>query len=385
MSPRSLTGDLDRTDPATPPATAAAALELQLNRPRLTVHEMQVALETARGLAVRGAGRGCAAPGHDTWQEDSTATAPPVAPDEPAAVGLPSLGVGEGSRPDDRHETWLPTHDGPVSLAGLAAPRSRAVRGSTATPAMPARRPIRQRAAQTSRTVAPLNPALSAAAATYATRIVVVPACGGAGATTVAVLLAAAVSPSMATMLVASGPDRGALIARADARGRDGATLKLAALARDEPAGKFDTATACAVFAAAATSEMAAVLDWSSPEQLPATVWAAATHVLVVAPATSPGLLAAEHAAQTWEANLNGTTAISVLTVDVRGRSQRRAGRASLARLRAVQLPVTCMPYDPALADDPRVHWPALRPRTRAAVISVLSQILSDHHRKDPK
>jgi hypothetical protein len=122
------------------------------------------------------------------------------------------------------------------------------------------------------------------------------------------------------------------------------------------------------------------LLDWSCLAPLPERVWVAATHVLIVAPATSPGLLDAEYLVQGL-AGAPESAPLSVITVDVRGRSPRRAGRAALARLKALDLPVAALPYDPALADDPRVRWPTLRRRTRSAVAATLTHVL--HERDD--
>ena len=73
---------------------------------------------------------------------------------------------------------------------------------------------------------------------------------------------------------------------------------------------------------------------------------------------------------------------MSLLTIDVRGRAPRRPGRAALARLRALRIPIAGVPYDRALADDPRIHWPSLRPRTRAAIFTALTQMLQREDQK---
>lgn len=257
-----------------------------------------------------------------------------------------------------------------------------------------------------------MDPALAAAAAAAPPRIIVVPACGGAGATTTAVLLAAGLAPACGAILLAGGPDRGALAIRSNAEGGDPAAL--AEWARQHPrrplridtpgvaigtSGQDDLVvaassrrpgqdpltadTALALLSSAAATSAAVVLDWGSPpDPVPDSMWAAATSVVVVAPATSPGLCDGEYTVEQIEVARPERASLSLLTVDVRGRAPRRAGRAALARLRALQIPVAAVPHDPALADDPRVHWPSVRPRTRAAVLAALTQLL---HREDER
>ena len=359
-----------------------------------------------------GADRSRAALCHDDALEGLPPVTPPIVASEPVPNDArPSAERQTATHDGDRPEPWLPAHDGPVSLTGVAAPRTRTVRRSTATLDKASRRPSKPRPASGNK-AAVLDPALAAAAAAAPPRILIVSACGGSGATTAAVLLGAALAPAVATVLVAGGADRGALAVRADAHGGDvdqiaawSATrpeqrralpdgtatadagtgrVNVAAAGRDEH-GHLDPAAACNVFTTLAAHGWAGVLDWSSAALPPRQAFAAATHVLVTAPATSPGLLDAEYALEALQAALPASMPLSLLTVDVRGRNPRRAGRAALARLRALQLPITPLPYDPALADEPRVHWPALRPRTRTAVTSALSQLLPEHHRKDPK
>ncbi len=437
-SPQPLTDVVDFEPDTAPTARVDEVLHAATGRQRLTVREMQIALEAARCLAGDGqrahlAERPAAAFGQGdqtagglvNWSgadrgrgamcHDGLDAVSPVTPRLGAAEGHgtaahPDTGGEPGPGADERGESWLPAHDGPVSLTGVAAPRTRTVRRTAATPDKAARRPSKQRTPPVSKS-STLDPGLAAAAVAAPPRIVIVAACGGAGATTAAVLLGAALAPVVSTMVVASGADRGALAVRADAHAGDGAqlaawarhhnqllpipngtatgnagtgALTLAAAGREEPDGDFDTTTACDLFVAAAAGGLAVLLDWSSSAPPPGHAWTSATHVLVTAPATSPGLLAAEYTVEDL-AGMAAATPLSVLTIDVRGRSPRRAGRAALARLRALQLPVTAIPYDPALADELRVHWPALRPRTRTAVVGALSELLRDHHRKGPK
>lgn len=465
MSPRSLTDDpVEATSSAAPPRTSGRAATPAR---RLTVREMTIALQAAHCLLDRSTpptnddtsdaepdaarvvndrvvdDRAAAAPAQivldDTTAEATAADAdgveaggadrsraalchdaleglPPVTPPivalEPVQDAARPRGERETANHDgDRPEPWLPAHDGPVSLTGVAAPRTRTVHRSTATLDKPPRRPSKRRPAGASK-AAILDPPLAAAAAAAPPRILVVSACGGSGATTAAVLLAAALTPAVTTVLMAVGADRGALAVRADAHGGDveqviawsaaqpeqrralpdgtatadagTGRLTVAAAGRGEH-GHLEPTVACVLFTALAGHGFAGVLDWRSAVLPPEQAFAAATHVLVTAPATSPGLLDAEYTLEAVQAALPASVPLSLLTIDVRGRNPRRAGRAALARLRALQLPITPMPYDPALADEPRVHWPALQPRTRTAVTSALSQLLPEHHRQDPK
>ncbi len=463
MSPHSLTDDPVETPPDATPALTPAASPTPARR--LTVREMTIALQAAHGLldgstppppapaapnspplvtpptsgdaldvdpdldtdvddldaaattqadevGEGGADRSRAALCHDDALEGLPPVTPPIVASQPIPNDArPSARRQAVTHDGDRPEPWLPAHDGPVSLTGVAAPRTRTVRRSAATLDKAPRRPSKPRPAGGNK-AAVLDPGLAAAAAAALPRILIVSACGGSGATTAAVLLGAALAPAVATVLVAGGADRGALAVRADAHGGDvdqiaawSATrpeqrralpdgtatadagtgrLNVAAAGRDEH-GHLDHTAACNVFTTLASHGCAGVLDWSSAALPPRQAFAAATHVLVTAPATSPGLLDAEYALEALQAALPASMPLSLLTVDVRGRNPRRAGRAALARLRALQLPITPLPYDPALADEPRVHWPALRPRTRTAVTSALSQLLPEHHRKDPK
>jgi hypothetical protein len=402
-------GLLDGSTPIPAPAEEPAPREALRAADRgaaVTVGETEV-----NDAGEGGADRSRAALCHDALEG-----LPPVAPPIVASDGRYNDGQQDtGQRPhqvgDELTEPWLPAHDGPVSLTGVAAPRTRTVRRSAATLDKTVRRPSKQRPAAVGK-AAILDPALAAAVAAAPPRILIVPACGGSGATTTAVLLAAALAPTVPTTLLAAGVDRGALATRADAHGGDvhqlvawaaasrahrrplpdgtanadtgTGLMTLATAGRDGHAG-FTQAVACDVFTSLAGHGLAGALDWSSTSMPPKQAGAAATHVLVTAPATSPGLLAAEYTLQALQADLPPSLPLSLLTVDVRGRNPRRAGRAALARLRALQLPITALPYDPVLADEPRIRWAALRPRTRTAVTSVLIQLLPEHHRKDPK
>lgn len=438
MSPQSLTDDelVDQLDATVPAASDALA---PVEDPRLTVRELQLAIEAARGLAGRGsrvatapasgageggADRSRAALCPDALEGNQPETPPIVAPLAAASIALTAElpaadhpgAVSPSAQRRSRPEPWLPEHDGPVSLAGAAAPRTRTVRRTAATPEKAARRPAKQTTSRRSQ-VAALDPALAAAAASAPPRLIVMAACGGAGATTATVLLAAALAQATGVLVVASGDDRGKLSLRANSSGGDVAALTawtaahpgqalhtstpgmgtgdagtdqliVAAAGRDDPGRSFDADTAAALAAAAAPTPASVLLDWSTPTPPPHQLWSSAKHVLVVAPATSAGLLDVVYLVQSLEATKPERIPLSVLTVDVRGRAPRRAGRAALSRLQALRLQVTALPYDPALADDPRVHWPSLRRRTRTAVVAALTTVVhadqpTDQYRKD--
>jgi len=438
MSPHSLT-DAELVDQHEATAPAAPGVPEPVKDPRLTVRELQLAIEAARGLAGRGSRPVTAAPAPaageggadrsraalcpDALEGNPPETPPIVAPPAAASIALTAepppadqQAASSTSAERNRPEPWLPEHDGPVSLAGAAAPRTRTVRRAAATPDKAARRPTKQ--ATSPRTqVATLDPTLAAAAASAPPRLIVMAACGGAGATTATVLLAAALAQATGVLVVASGADRGSLSLRANSSGGDVAALTawtnthhghplhtstpgmgtgnagteqlvLAAAGRDDPGCPFDADTAAALAMSAASTPASVLLDWSSPAPPPHQLWSSTTHLLVVAPATSPGLLDAEYLVQSLDATKPARIPLSVLTVDVRGRAPRRAGRAALARLQALRLPVTALPYDPILASDPRVHWPALRRRTRSAVVAALAIVVhadqpTDRYRED--
>jgi len=109
-------------------------------------------------------------------------------------------------------------------------------------------------------------------------------------------------------------------------------------------------------------------------------VWTSATHAVVVAPTSTPGLLDAEYTVDQLTGHLPEQARLSLLTTNLRARPPRRGGRAALARLSALRIPVTAVPYDRTLADEPRVHWLSLRARTRAAVFTALTHVL---HQED--
>lgn len=440
MSPQSLTDD-ERVDhlattPAPVPVVPEAAEPAE--DPRLTVRELQLAIKAARGLAGRGsrpdtaaapgggeggADRSRAALCPDALEGNPPETPPIVAPPHPASIDLPAEPPAADRQPAGspaterrRAEPWLPEHDGPVSLAGAVAPRTRTARRSAATLDKAARRPVNPGPSPRTQ-VAALDPALAAAAVSAPPRLIVLAACGGAGATTTTVLLAAALAQATGVLVVASGPDRGSLSLRANSSGGDVAALAawtiahrdqplhtstpgmgtgnagtdrliVAAEGRDDPGRPFDADTAAALAMSAAFTPASVLLDWSEPSPPPRQLWTSTTHALVVAPATSPGLLNAEYLVQTLEAAKPAQIPLIVLTVDVRGRAPRRTGRAALARLQALRLPVAALPYDPALANDPRVHWPLLRRRTRSAVLAALTTVVhadqpTDQYRKD--
>jgi hypothetical protein len=370
---------------------------------------MQIALDAARGLAGAaltrtvtdrgekvGPARSRTAPSHDAV-EARPATPPADAPT---------------ANPTNHLEPWLPEHDGPVCLTGVAAPRARTLRRAAAArpDKMPRRRAAKPRPRRLAKAVT-IGAELAAAVAADPPRIVVVPACGGAGATTAAVLLATGLAPACGAILLAGGPDRGSLTLRCNAEGGDLDTLTgwvrnhprrplqigtpgvaigtpgqdrllLAADSRRHQLGQLTAGAAAALLTAAAATRAAVVLDWCTREPVPGGVRDTASHAVIVAPTSAAGLLDAEYTVDQLEATRPEHTTLSLLTIDLRRRAPRRAGRAALARLRALPIPTTGLPYDPALADDPRVHWPSLRPRTRAAIFTALTQML---HREDEK
>jgi hypothetical protein len=414
MSPHTLSNEPPAADE---PPTATGPGPTATPRSRLTVREMQIALAAARGLAGAaltrtvtdrgekvGAARTHTAPDHGAVEEHSSVTAPMVAPTRPATPPADAPAANPTNP-----EPWLPEHDGPVSLTGVAAPRRRA---AAARPDKAARRPAPKPRPRRRAKAATIGPELAAAVAADPPRIVVVPACGGAGATTAAVLLAAGLAPACGAILLAAGPDRGSLALRCNAQGGDLDTLAgwvrhhprrplqidtrgvaigtsgqdefvVAAGSRRPGQDVLAADTAIALLSAASATRAAVVLDWCTREPVPGRVRDTAQHAVVVAPTSCAGLLDAEYTVDQLEATRpEHTTTLSLLTIDVRGRAPRRAGRAALARLRTLRIPTTGLPYDPALADDPRIHWPSLRPRTRAAIFTALTQML---HREDEK
>jgi hypothetical protein len=399
---------------------SVGAAAVSAPQPRLTVREMQIALDAARSQlgqpqrvsapeTERGGGdRSPAAPCHDALEGSSSVTPPILAPPpttEPAARP-------RGTNPwPTNGEPWLPDHDGPVSLTGLAAPRTRSARRSAqAQPDRSARQPAPRRPTRPAK-AASIGAELAAAISAHPPRIAVVPACGGAGATTSAVLLASALAQARDAVLLAGGHDRGSLTLRSNAEGGD--LDGLAAWVREHPgqplrrdspglataagldrlliaaegrgpesAAPIGLATVAALLTAAAATHAAVVLDWCTTGPVPGRLLAGTTHLVVVAPATRPGLLDAEYTVEQLAAARPGYAVLSLLTVDVRGRAPRRGSRAALARLRALDIPVVRVPYDPTLADDPRVSWGSLRPRTRAAVATALAKLMQ---REDAK
>jgi hypothetical protein len=387
---------------------------------------MQVALDAARDRLAAPSATGSAKPEtggtdrshaarcHDTFEGNSSVAAPSPAPPQPSdPPANPDVNRRGTNAAAIDSEPWLPDHDGPVSLTGISAPRTRSPRRSApARPDTSTRRPASPRSARPAKATT-IGADLAAVISARPPRIAVVPACGGAGATTIAVLLASALAQARGAILLAGGHDRGSLALRSNAEGGDPEAL--ASWARDHPgrplradtpgwsigtaadtdrllvvaaargpenAPPIGLATVAALLTAAAATHASVVLDWCTAGPVPDRLLAAITHVVVVAPATSPGLLDAEYTVEQLEAARPGHARLSLLTVDVRGRAPRRAGRAALARLRALDIPVGRVPYDPTLADDPRVSWPSLRRRTRAAVSTALTQLLQ---REDAK
>jgi hypothetical protein len=397
VSPQSLEEDLNEMHDgdATKTQTAPAATI----RPRIPTRDLLAAIQQARRTAGLEEEIAAAHPP----VEEGDAIVPPLAPE--ANAPTTDLAARPTSPPDSR-QPWLPERDGPVSLAGVAAPRAHIRTGprTVATPDKAARRPTRERKPAAPARTPPLDAELAAAATKSPPRLIVVAACGGAGATTLTVLMAAALAAKPGALVVTAGPDRGALSARSNAAGGDLAALAewirqhpraglqsgtpgltsgdagtgpmvLATPSRDLDGTHLDAADAAAVLAAAAPSAAAVLVDWRCALPLPEQLWSVATHAMVVAPYTTLGLLDAEYTVQAIESAAPGGAALSVAAVDVSGGGPRR-GRAALARLRAHGVPVTTVARDPTLAADPRVHWPSLRPRTRAAVTATLTQAL---------
>ena len=425
MSPQSLAEDLNEMDDgdATKTQTAPdAATPAATIRPRIPTRDLLAAIQQARRTAglhgetaeARPSTAGGDSHGIRAGQPDDASEGNlPVTPPSPGANGLATDLPARPASPDPS-DPWLPERDGPVTLAGVAAPRThiRAVRRAVATPDKAARRPGRERRPSPPTRTPPLDPDVAAVAAKSPPRLIVVAACGGAGATTLTVLMAAALAAQPGALVVTAGPDRGALSARSSAAaGGDPAALAdwarqhpraglqpatpglasgdagtgpmvLATPSRHVAGTHLDATDATAVLAAAAKSSSAVIVDWRCALPLPERLWSVATHVLVVAPYTTLGLLDAEYTVQAIESAAPDGAALSVAAVDVSGGGPRR-GRAALARLRAHGVPVTTVARDPTLAADPQVHWPSLRPRTRAAVTATLTQALragSTHH-----
>ena len=390
-------------------------------RQRLTVHEMQVALAAARTLASpeqagstasidsAEAPRGHTGRGHqddilemdllDTDAETRAGAQTPAGPDP----RVPQVGAG--------NEPWLPEHDGPVSLAGAAAPRAPQRR-------TPARIDATSRATRPARKAAKPHAVIVLARDRLADcrppRLVLLPAAGGGGGSSLAVLLASALAPVHGALIVGPAGDAGALSARAGAVDGDWDLLAVTArrpggLHADDTGhvgtglGYVDTGEAIVlvaaptrrtmtcgvrtapsdmrseedVLAAALRFRQAVVVDcpdlWSSFTQQ---ALAAATHVAVIAPQTPAGLVDTDFAVHLAEAQAPAGVSMVVVAVDVRGRVKSRATRAALSRARALPAPVMSVPFDPRLADATGVDWLSLRVRTQAAVMAVLTQSL---------
>jgi hypothetical protein len=211
----------DEPPPADEPPAPTWSGPTSPPRPRLTVREMQIALDAARAAAPTrtvtdrrengGTDRSHAAPGHNAAEGRSSVTTHTVSPTPAVTAATDTPAVDLQANP----EPWLPEHDGPVSLTGIAAPRTRTVqRAAAARPDKVARRPAAKPRPRRPAKTATIGSELAAAVAADPPRIVVVPACGGAGATSAAVLLAAGLAPACGAILLAAGPDRGSLTIR---------------------------------------------------------------------------------------------------------------------------------------------------------------------------
>lgn len=417
------------SQPATVPVVAAEP------RPRLTVREMQIALEAARSVAfddpasptrsgsgdrdvatgldaaVDAAGRATEVGGRtDRGENGAAAAALDESPRRSVTVDAAEPALGEWVAMTDAAQSggdagpWLPDHDGPVSLTGVTTPRTRSVRREQAIVEKPSRRaagPARVRAGDAGRAERVARAAL--AAATAPARVAVIGACGGSGATTLAVLLAAAGRPRGGAVVLAGRHDRGALSTRAGSDAGDLAAVT--AWANEHNPGAIDANTpgvgpatigdawlfvagpaahsppgagpglSRAVLAAAGRTPQLAVLDCPDDGWELATEWA--THVVVVAPRTITGLLAGEQSVAALGEQLDEQARLCVAIVDVLGRAPRRAGRAAATRLSALRLPTVAIPYDQALTDHPQVSWSGLRPRNRTAVCAALTQLIA--------
>lgn len=325
-------------------------------RPRLSVREMQLALEAARAFA-------------------------PTLETVPADVRSADV-------PDVDTE-WQPEHDGPVSLTDAAVPQRR--------PRTTPRREATPRVIGTRRAAA--SPAIPDDLVTQLRhgpqRLVLVGACGGAGTTTATVLFAGAIAPVGPGLVVSAGMDAGSLVIRASLRDVDvdafaASSLEPALLDRagigysDVGTGEFRGVGCAPIEGSSALPQCVldslmnadvpahVLIDWPARSGAPSLA-APPSSVLVIAPRTTNGLLAAELLLHALLDNASVQTHLVV--IDTTGRAPRRAGRAALARLRSFGIGVSHLPYDRALADDPRVRWDALRPRTRTAVYAALTAI----------
>jgi hypothetical protein len=356
---------------------------------RLTVREMQLALAAARGAAA--GRRDGPAPASD-WHSAER------------------LGAGPGRVAADT-DLWVPAHDGPVSLAGVPPPRRVAAVGRRPVPRpRPGPRAPGVPGGSGPRGMTRLEPTLTARLAAAPPRLLVVGACGGAGATTVTVLLGAALAPLTGAVLLAGVSDHGALRVRANATDHErvteragtgpelltgcrlaGADVGVAGLAvaqadREDSLSDVNSrgggdsgggGSGAALLVGAAEAGAAVLLDWPCRAGVPFGMWATLTAVVVVAPSTAPGMLAAERVSDRFRAGAPPGTPVGLLIVEVHGR-RGRVARGSRARLRALGLSVAELPYDPALAREPRICWPRLRARTRGAVHAAVTRLLSE-------
>ena len=422
MSPHGLTDDSALTGEAPDPTAP--------ERPRLTVREMQLALTAARGLACTDP-HGTPVPergwpvGESGWAENAEADrAAPRRPEledrdlgsattvRSAAETMPRSRRGPtvttAPAPPATTGQWVPDHDGPVSLTGISAPRTRSVRRPAARPDKAARRSGSQRHRPPAKTTV-LDDALAARVAAAPPVVVLVRACGGAGVTTTAALLATALASATSTVLVGAGTTGGSTSVRVGANAGDVAMLSEwvrqargplndrtpgIAIAECGPFPFLVAAGPCdrrgqvlptryaerLVELARGDAPAAVVVDWAGGD-VPTALLVMATHLVVVAPSRSPGLLAAEYTFEQLAQSRAGDAALSVLTVDVVGRARGHAGRAAVARLQALNVPTLTVPFDPSLSSDPGVRWASLRPRTRSAAVAALSHLLQG---KDP-
>lgn len=313
------------------------------------------------------------------------------------AAALPSEPVSLPDARDGEH-SWVPERDGAVSLAGLAAPR-RVVRNQRSAvlerPASEA--PATRRGAMPGEGECARGRELLTVGA--APRIAVLGACGGSGATTVAALLGLTFAGSAGTA-VAVGARQGhdlSLAHRLDVHADVGelshwlgdgdepmcaGTPGVGLLSSDGSrllVGGTDASgvvSPAALLRSAVASGDPVVVDAGLPwEAGAAEALSFSTHVVLVAPQTVTGLLAAESAAD----DLTGAgNSVCLVTVDVWGRRPDRAGRAALARLSAFDVTVCRLPYDRHLAQSPAVSWSALSGSARAAVWNLTYSLLSE-------
>lgn len=302
-------------------------------------------------------------------------------------------------------EQWLPDHDEPVSLADLPAPRRRA-----GTRAPESDLPVR-RSGPPSRPyrAAPRDRRLADGIRTAGNvRIALLGAAGGAGTTTAATLVALALTcaHSSVVSLATSEADNGALGVRWGVDGLDLAEIAqhvrspratLGPAAPGVATRSIDSAEVVVagevrspgehhwrpqdvgpMLAAAERSAVPVVIDAGRPTELTTReVLASATHILLVAPRTVAGLLAAEFSIEDLAARFEiAPGALGLLVNDTYGRTPGRRARAAMTRLDALDLPRFDLPFDRSLREGPALEWTSLASSTRTGALTVLTHLL---------